>query len=231
MEKQKIIAYYEEEGDYLRSRDIDRYYQGIFRYVSTHGCRTRVIEKWLKSTKPSESFLDVGCELGYYVRAMAKKGLKTTGVDISANKVRKAKLIAAQMHINCQFFVQDAENLEFKSNGFDWVLCTETLEHLLNDRQAAQELIRVAKKWIIISVPCKSISWRLINRFTPVYGFDKRGAGHLREYTTNSLLELFGESVQVQGLEKTGFFVSFLDRFVPNLSVLKSVICLKLKKR
>ena len=90
MQKQKIIAYYEQEGKSLKMRDIDRYYRGIFRFVSTHGCRNRVIAKWLQSAKPAESFLDVGCEWGYYVRRMTKKGLKATGVDISETKVRKA---------------------------------------------------------------------------------------------------------------------------------------------
>jgi len=229
--KQEIVAYYEEEGKHLKSSDIDRYYRGLFRIFSTYGCRNRVMESWLSSAMPSESFLDVGCELGYYVRKMAIKGLKATGVDISAIKVHKAKLIASQLNINCKFYVQDAENLEFQNNSFDWVLCTETLEHLLNDKRAAQELTRVAKGCIIISVPQKSFFWRFINRIAPIYGFNMRGAGHLREYTTKSLLELFDESVQVHELEKTGFFISFLDRFVPNFSIFKSVICLKLKKK
>jgi len=231
VKKQRITAYYEEEGKYLKSSDIDRYYRGMFRIVSTSGCRNRIIEKWLDSAHPSESFLDIGCELGYYVRKMAKKGLKATGVDISPTKIRKSKVVAAQSNINCKFYIQDAENLEFEDNSFDWVLCTETLEHLLKDQRAAQELVRVAKKFIIISVPQKSVFWRFINLLAPVYGFNKRGAGHLREYTTESLLRLFGDSVQVQVLEKAGFFISFLDRFVPNLSIFKAVICLKFKKK
>ena len=231
MQKQKIIAYYEEEGKSLKRSDIDRYYRGLFRIVSTHGCRNRVIEKWLNAAKPAESFLDVGCEWGYQVRRMAKKGLRATGVDISATKVRKAKLIADQLHINCDFLVQDAEQLEFEDNNFDWVLCTETLEHLLNDQGAAQELIRVTKRFIIISVPQKSVFWRFINSLAPVYGFNTSGAGHLREYTVKSLLGLFQGSVDVLSLEQTGYLVSFLDRFLPNHSIFKSVICLKLKKK
>lgn len=230
MQKQKIIAYYEQEGKLLKESDIDRYYRGIFRFVSTHGCRNRVIEKWLNSAKPGESFLDVGCEWGYHVRRMAKKGLKATGVDISVTKVRKAKLIADQLHINCDFLVQDAEKLDFEDNSFDWVLCTETLEHLLHDQKAAQELIRVARKFIIISVPQRSLFWRLINKFAPIYGFDTRGAGHLRDYTVDSLIKLFQGTVEVLSLERTGFLLSFFDRFLPNNSLIKAVICLRLRK-
>jgi 2-polyprenyl-3-methyl-5-hydroxy-6-metoxy-1,4-benzoquinol methylase len=231
MQKQKINTYYEEEGKSLKKSDIDRYYRGIFRIVSTHGCRNRVIEKWLKAAKPTESFLDVGCEWGYHVRRMAKKGLKATGIDISATKVRKAKLIANKLHVDCDFLVQDAEKLEFADNSFDWVLCTETLEHLLNDQGAAQELIRVAKKFIIISVPQKSIFWHFINRLAPVYGFNTRGAGHLREYTVESLLDLFQGSTKILSIAQTGYLVSFFDRFLPNLSLFKSVICLRLRKK
>ncbi|MDD1776822.1 MAG: class I SAM-dependent methyltransferase [Candidatus Helarchaeota archaeon] len=231
MQKQKINAYYEAEGKSLKKSDIDRYYRGFFRFVSTHGCRNRVIEKWLNSTTPGESFLDVGCEWGYQVRRMAKKGLKATGVDISPTKVRKAQLIADTLHIDCAFMVQDAEKLEFADNSFDWVLCTETLEHLLNDQGAAQELVRMARKFIVISVPQKSIFWRFINNLAPVYGFKTTGAGHLREYTVESLLQLFNGSVQVLSIAQTGYIVSFLDRFLPNHSLFKSVICLKLKKK
>lgn len=48
---------------------------------------------------------------------------------------------------------QDAENLTFKDKSFDNVLCMEVLEHTKNPIKAINELKRVTKKRLIISVP------------------------------------------------------------------------------
>ncbi len=227
---QKIHAYYEAEGKHLKASDVDRYYRGVFRFFSTHGSRSAILEKWLKLCKPNETFLDVGCELGYFVRKMAARGLKTAGVDISPTKIRKSKQIASKMNLSCDFSVMDAEKLEFESNTFDWVLCSETLEHILNDKRAAQEIVRVSKHNIIVTVPQKSIFWRILNNFSEIYGFDALGAGHLREYNEESLLNLFGKRVTLESLKKGGFLVSVLDRFLPDLSIFKAILCVRLKK-
>ena len=230
MNKQKIHAYYEAEGKDLKGSDVDKYYQGVFRFFSTHGSRSAILEKWLKLCEPNETFLDVGCELGYFVRRMAKKGLKATGVDISPTKVRKARYIAQKRKLDCNFLVMDAEKLEFEDNSFDWVLCSETLEHILDDQRAVQELVRVAKKNIIITVPQKSFFWRFLNYFSDIYGFTSLGAGHLREYTTKSLLKLFGNKVHIEEVRKGGYFIALLDRILPDLSIFKAILCVRLKK-
>lgn len=231
VDKRRIIAYYENEGQLLRPEDVDRFYRGAFKYASTHGCRRVILEKWFALVKPKEMFLDVGCELGYFVRKLTEKGLDATGVDISPTKIRKAKLIAKKLRLDCHFFVMDAENLEFERDSFDWVLCSETLEHILNDRKAILELIRVAKRYIIITVPLKSLFWRFLNNFSDIYGFDSPGAGHFREYTTQSLKELLPRNVEVKAIKKGGYFVSFLDRFLPDLSIFKAILCVLLKKK
>ena len=77
------------------------------------------------------------------------------GVDISPTKVQKAIYIAQQLNINCEFSVMDAENLRFEDNSFDWVLCSETLEHVINIDYAVKEIKRItvnnkaidANKW------------------------------------------------------------------------------------
>ncbi len=231
MNKRFLIEYYEAEGKNLKSHHIDRDYRGMFRQFSSHATRRALVEKWLESTKPTETFLDVGCELGYFVRKMAQKGLLATGVDISPTKIRKAKFIALKLKIHtCQFSVMDAESLEFKDNSFDWVLCSETLEHIFNDKTAINELIRVARHHLIITVPQKSLYWRVLHRIQPIYGFTKFGAGHLREYTLPSLLPLFQNRVQIESVKTCSFLTTFLDRFLSTLPWLKTILCLKLKK-
>ncbi|MFX1298053.1 MAG: class I SAM-dependent methyltransferase [Promethearchaeota archaeon] len=230
VKKRDIIAYYEAEGRNLTSRDIDKAYRGHYRIFSTNASRRLIIEKWLHLSKPGQTFLDVGCELGYFVRIMAQKGLHATGVDISPTKIRKARYIAKKLDIECNYSVMDGENLEFKDNSFDWVQCSETLEHILNDQQAANELIRVAKQNIIITVPQKSLFWRVFNRIRSINGFNILGAGHLREYTPESLLNLFQNSVRIEYLKACNFFWIFFDRFLCKIPIFRATLCLKLKK-
>lgn len=48
---------------------------------------------------------------------------------------------------------QDIHKLTYKNNQFDTVSCLQVLEHVKDPPQAIRELMRVAKKRIIISVP------------------------------------------------------------------------------
>ena len=48
---------------------------------------------------------------------------------------------------------QDIRKLTYKNNSFDTVCCLQVLEHIYNPLQAINELKRVARKRIIISVP------------------------------------------------------------------------------
>jgi len=43
--------------------------------------------------------------------------------------------------------------LPYKDNAFDLVLCTEVLEHLDDPQKGLKELVRVSKKYLVISVP------------------------------------------------------------------------------
>jgi len=50
----------------------------------------------------------------------------------------------------------DIHNLPFNDQEFDVVLCSETLEHVTNIKEATIELLRIAKNAVIISVPHES---------------------------------------------------------------------------
>jgi hypothetical protein len=47
----------------------------------------------------------------------------------------------------------EKEKIPFENNTFDCVLCLDVLEHLENIHEVFDELCRVSKKWIIISLP------------------------------------------------------------------------------
>jgi SAM-dependent methyltransferase len=47
--------------------------------------------------------------------------------------------------------------LPYKDNSFDLVICTEVLEHLDDPQKALQEMVRVSKKYLLLSVPNEPI--------------------------------------------------------------------------
>ncbi len=94
-------------------------------------------------------------------------------------------------HINA---VQgDGERLPFADGQFDCVICTETLEHVPDDRVVARELVRVLRPsgLLVISVPdehSERLLWRLSPRYRNTPG------GHVRIYRRGDMARLLRES-------------------------------------
>lgn len=92
------------------------------------------------------SILDVGCAHGAYVQRLRALGYTAYGCDLlpSAEWTKYSPP---------SFCVGDIGQLPFKNNSVDTVLAFEVLEHLKEPSSALQELQRVSRKNIIISVP------------------------------------------------------------------------------
>ncbi len=52
-----------------------------------------------------------------------------------------------------QIFDLEKEKISFPDNSFDCVLCLDVLEHLENIHEIFDELCRVSKRWVIVSLP------------------------------------------------------------------------------
>jgi len=107
------------------------------------------IEK-LNSQYSIRNFLEVGSAEGYTANLVDKIfGFKVRVIDLSSEAVKRAKEI-----YQLDGIVADAQSLDFiKTGSFDLVLCSETLEHLPHPEKAFKELLRIAKKVLIITVP------------------------------------------------------------------------------
>jgi SAM-dependent methyltransferase len=118
------------------------------KYVINRYIITYQIIKALSHIK-FDSLLDVGGAEGYKA-AMIKSllGVRVRNCDISKEACKRAKEI---------FMIEsdtiDIQKLPYKDSEFDVVLCSETLEHVADFEAAVNELIRVCKKAVIITVP------------------------------------------------------------------------------
>lgn len=96
------------------------------------------------------NFLEVGCAEGYTAHLIEKIfKLKACALDLSLEAIKRAGEI-----YRLEGIVADAQELGcIKDNSFDLVVCSETLEHLPDPQKAWAELLRVAKKVLIVTVP------------------------------------------------------------------------------
>ncbi len=97
------------------------------------------------------SVLDVGCGEGFTLDKLQKKhiGGRLEGMDNSPDAIE----IGKKLHPDFVLKKGDVYKLAYKADSLDLVICTEVLEHLDDPRKALLELIRVSKKYVLISVP------------------------------------------------------------------------------
>lgn len=127
------------------------------------------------------SLLEVGCGRGDLInRAPVPLAI---GTDLARRGLRFVRRPALASSIF---------TLPFADGAFDAVLCAETLEHLDPARlpDAAREIRRVARRWVIITVPYdeQRLEW---SHRCPKCGEVFHLHGHRRSFRPEDLLELF----------------------------------------
>lgn len=99
--------------------------------------------------QPGFEVLEMACSTGSDSFLMAEQvgpSGKVVGIDIAPVMIEVAKATAASRAVqNVQFEVMDAEELSFKPNTFDAVLCKWALEQFTDSHKALKEALRVLK--------------------------------------------------------------------------------------
>jgi SAM-dependent methyltransferase len=98
------------------------------------------VREFRKYAPEAHRVLEAGCGDGYSIDVLKAKGYqRVVGCDIN---LAKLKVAASFGHT---VIVQDLHNLGFRSQVFDAVYCTHTLEHTYGAYQALQEICRVLR--------------------------------------------------------------------------------------
>jgi SAM-dependent methyltransferase len=149
--------------------------------------------------RPDALVLDVGCGTGRHLLELSRLPGSFIGLDMSREDLRKMRYL---VHVTAKErpvvatigAVQgDGERLPFADGLFDCVICTETLEHVPDDRRVARELVRVLRPGgvLVLSVPdehSERLLWRLSPRYRNTPG------GHVRIYRRADVARLARES-------------------------------------
>ncbi|MDQ5900971.1 MAG: hypothetical protein QG600_549 [Patescibacteria group bacterium] len=98
-----------------------------------------------------ESILDVGCGEGFTLEMLRENnvGKNLEGVDFLDRAIELGK----KEHPKLTLKQGSIFDLKYKDNSFDLVICSEVLEHIENPEEGLKELVRVSKKYCLLSVP------------------------------------------------------------------------------
>lgn len=96
-----------------------------------------------------KTFVDIGGAEGYAANLVKELfNVQVISTDLSENACKMAEAI---FHIRA--IPADIHNLPFRDKEFDMVLCSETIEHVTDYKKAIEELLRITKNVLVITVP------------------------------------------------------------------------------
>ncbi|NSW53449.1 MAG: methyltransferase domain-containing protein [Anaerolineae bacterium] len=159
-----------------------------------------------------------GCGVGQYLHHLAQEAALAVGLDVELDRVREANagLGSALLGVG--------EALPLPGNTFDLVLSHEVLEHVDDDRMAAQEIVRVLKPGgrLVLFVPNRGYPFETHGIYrNGVYHFGNKLfinylprrwrdqlAPHVRVYSRRDLAHLFS-GLPVRVVRQTVIFGAY----------------------
>ncbi len=152
----------------------------------------RTLDELFSQAAP-RSVLDVGCGEGVLSAQWAARlgDGRVVGVDLEDPKLEAEW--AGRGRANLEFRAMRAERLEFGDGDFDLVAATEVLEHVDDPRAVLQEMARVARRHLLVSVPREPL-WRALNVARGAYVRQLGNTpGHLNHWSRGSFAALLGQ--------------------------------------
>jgi ubiquinone/menaquinone biosynthesis C-methylase UbiE len=148
--------------------------------------------------------LDVGCETGYLLSKLNSPPESLYGVDIAFGAIRKAN----DRVKGGNFCVADVRNMPYESDSFDYLTCTELLEHIEND-EVLKECFRVLR-------PGGTAFFTVPNGSGVAA---KYMCSHIRFFTFQSIKNHVQEAgFEITSGKKCGLYIPFVTSFFTGLS-------------
>ena len=140
-----------------------------------------------------DSVLEVGCGPGDLAAAIVPRHNAYVGIDLDSNQIQTAQ----DRYPNLSFAVGSAYNLPVATKSQDLVIACEVLEHLEDPAEALAEIHRVAKKWVLVSVPREPM-WRILNVARGKYWSSLGNTpGHIQHFSQTAIIQLVASRLEI----------------------------------
>ncbi len=99
-----------------------------------------------------KSVLDLGCNYGYFCFEAKRRGAaRVVGLDVDADALRKARLLAQCLGLEVEFQLRDIE-AEPLAESFDYILCLNLLHHLNDPLTLLRHMADRARERLVLEV-------------------------------------------------------------------------------
>ncbi len=183
--------------------------------------------KYISKFLIGKSILDVGAFNGEFLTLCRSLGW----TDIHGTEINDRNAKVANEYLGLNIVKKDflhGKLSNFSDSSIDTVVCMEVLEHLEDDIEGFHELLRVAKKRVIVTVPyMEKVTMQLCvhcYKYTPI-------SGHLHElYNENSFQEYLPNNWKQIKAKPFGNLITrilsyyFPHQLLPALDLLCSII-------
>ncbi len=152
------------------------------------GFHSALDELWAKAS--AKTVLDVGCGEGVLTSEWAQRlgEGRIVGIDLADPKLQAEW--AKRARPNLEYRVEEATALSFGDDEFDMAAAVEVLEHVPDPEATVAEMARVARRWMLVSVPREPV-WRMVNMARGAYWSDLGNTpGHVNHWSKRSFIEL-----------------------------------------
>jgi 2-polyprenyl-3-methyl-5-hydroxy-6-metoxy-1,4-benzoquinol methylase len=165
------------------------------KYGSTNPVVRRLMARFvctldeLLATAAAQSLLDVGCGEGVLTQRWANRLApgRVVGIDLADPTLQSEW--AQRTARNLEYRVQRAEQLPFADGEFDVATAIEVLEHVPNPDRTLEEMTRVARTHLLLSVPREPL-WRVLNVVRGAYVADFGNTpGHIHHWSRRAFVQ------------------------------------------
>jgi 2-polyprenyl-3-methyl-5-hydroxy-6-metoxy-1,4-benzoquinol methylase len=183
------------------------------KYGTHHPVERRLVEAFVKelaglvARTGAREVHEVGCGEGELLLRLASGGpwpheASLRGSDVSREVIAEARRRVRAAGLEIGFKAASIHDLDPVEDSAELILCCEVLEHLENPAAALEVAARLARPWLVVSVPREPL-WRALNlaRLKYVRGLGNT-PGHRQHWSQRAFLDFLGRRVEVVAVRR-----------------------------